>query len=138
MAALRNLGSRLSSTSFQFSRTMATAAAPREYHFLVIVPDKPGALQRRLEARGPHFDGLKPKVQSGDYVLGGALLKDVPKDDDVSSLDFWGSTLVMKAESKEKVIETLKADPYTKADVWDWDKLQIYPFRPGWKVTGSM
>lgn len=41
----------------------------------------------------------------------------------MSSLDFWGSTLVMKAESKEKVIETLKADPYTKADVWDWDKV---------------
>ena len=45
----------------------------------------------------------------------------------MSSLDFWGSTLVMKAESKEKVIETLKADPYTKADVWDWDKVSIAP-----------
>ena len=41
----------------------------------------------------------------------------------MSSLDFWGSTLVMKAESKEKVLETLKADPYTKSDVWDWDKV---------------
>lgn len=59
-------------------------------------------------------------------MLGGALLKDVPKDDDVSSLDFWGSTLVMKAESKEQVVEALKKDPYSKADVWDWEK--VSPF----------
>lgn len=50
-------------------------------------------------------------------------MKDVPKDDDVSSLDFLGSTLVMKAESKEQAIEALKKDPYSKADVWDWEKV---------------
>ncbi len=55
----------------------------------------------------------------------GALLKDVPKDDEVSSLDFWGSTLVINAESKEKVIEMLKNDAYGKANVWDWEKVRL-------------
>jgi acyl-CoA reductase-like NAD-dependent aldehyde dehydrogenase len=57
------------------------------------------------------------------YRLPGALLNDVPKDDEVSSLDFFGSTLVIEATSKEEVLETLKNDPYGRADVWDFDKV---------------
>lgn len=57
----------------------------------------------------------------------GALLKDVPKDDEVSSLDFLGSTLVIKAESEEAVLKILKNDPYGKADVWDFEKVSILP-----------
>lgn len=52
------------------------------------------------------------------------MLNDVPKDDEVSSLDFYGSTLVMAAESKTQVLDMLKNDPYSKADVWDWEKVR--------------
>lgn len=56
-------------------------------------------------------------------IITGALLNDVPKDDEVSSLDFFGSTIVISAESKEEVLEVLKKDPYVKADVWDLEKV---------------
>jgi len=115
-----------------------TAAAGRKYDFLVIAPDKPDARERRLAARGDHFNGMVPKVKSGDWKVGGALLNDVPKDDEVSSLDFFGSTLVIEATSKEEVLEILKNDPYGKADVWDFDKVQIYPFRQAWKTTATI
>ena len=46
-------------------------------------------------------------------------MKDVPKDDDPSSLDFAGSAMVVVAESKEAVLEILKNDIYGKSGVWD-------------------
>lgn len=36
---------------------------------------------------------------------------------------FHGSILTCIAESKEAVIETLKKDPYTVGEVWDWNKV---------------
>ena len=46
-------------------------------------------------------------------------MKDVPKDDEPSSLDFAGSAMVVVAESKEAVLEILKNDIYGKSGVWD-------------------
>lgn len=40
-----------------------------------------------------------------------------------------GSVMLAHAESKEEVLRKLKEDVYTKEEVWDWDKVQIYPFR---------
>jgi hypothetical protein len=40
-----------------------------------------------------------------------------------------GSAMLAYAETKEEVIEKLKNDIYTKEGVWDWDKVQIWPFR---------
>ena len=31
------------------------------------------------------------------------------------------------AESKDDVLKALRKDIYYKEDVWDWDKVQIYP-----------
>jgi hypothetical protein len=40
-----------------------------------------------------------------------------------------GSAMLAYAETKEEVIESLKNDIYSKEGVWDWDKVQIWPFR---------
>ena len=54
----------------------------------------------------------------------GALLNDIPKDvDDVSTWDFFGSTLVCLAESKQEVLDKLKADPYATSGTWDMEKV---------------
>jgi hypothetical protein len=37
--------------------------------------------------------------------------------------------MVAYAASKEEVIEKLKKDVYSQNEVWDWEKVQIYPFR---------
>ncbi|KAJ6437195.1 hypothetical protein O9K51_10165 [Purpureocillium lavendulum] len=108
---------------------MASASAPRKFEFLVIVPDKPGMHEKRLEVRPLHFKNMGPNVESGDWKMGGALLNSVPKDDDATKFDFMGSTLVCIAESKEAVLEQLRKDIYSTSGVWDTEKAQIYPFK---------
>jgi len=107
---------------------MATAG-PRTYEFLAVIPDKPGMREKRLEVRPKHFQGLTPDIDSGAYKMGGALLTDIPESDDPSKLGFVGSTMVLVAESREQVIEKLKADIYATSGVWDVEKAQIYPFK---------
>ncbi|OAQ61557.1 dimeric alpha-beta barrel [Pochonia chlamydosporia 170] len=96
--------------------------------FLVVVPDKPGVREKRLEVRPTHFKNMTPNVESGDWKMGGALLNEVPTDSNAANFDFFGSTLVCKAESKEAVLEQLKKDIYATSGVWDLEKVQIYPF----------
>lgn len=46
------MASRVAATAKHLVRSMSTqAAAPAKREFLVIVPDKPGTLQKRLEVR---------------------------------------------------------------------------------------
>ncbi|UNI20958.1 hypothetical protein JDV02_006998 [Purpureocillium takamizusanense] len=55
------------------SSTAAAAAAPHKFEFLVIVPDKPGTVQKRLEVRPQHFENMTPHVTSGAWKMGGGL-----------------------------------------------------------------
>jgi len=58
-------------------------------------------------------------------------------------IPFAGSALILLAASKEEAIATLKADPYTAGNVWDWEKAEIYPVGapqltgPAIKLTSS-
>lgn len=53
----------------------------------------------------------------------GALLNGVPKDDKPESLDFFGSTLVVVADSAEEVRSQLTKDIYATSGVWDMEKV---------------
>ena len=57
----------------------------------------------------------------------GAVLEDMPADDEVSSMKFAGSTLVVVAESRQAVIDMIKDDVYVKSGVWDLEKAMIWP-----------
>ncbi|KAG5919716.1 hypothetical protein E4U42_006432 [Claviceps africana] len=134
---------------------MSSTAKTRE--FLVIIPDKPGVKDKRLEVRPTHLKNMTPLVESGDYKMGGAypsnilsgqrtgrrrrdatqpltecavgaLLNSVPVGGDPASFDFMGSTIVCKAETKEQVLEQLKNDVYVTSGVWDLEKLVSYPW----------
>ncbi|PBP21733.1 YCII-related domain protein [Diplocarpon rosae] len=102
-------------------RTMASASAPEKFEWLVIMPDQPGKLAKRMEVRPDHFEGLKAGVDRGFWKMGGALLEEVPKDGD--GLKIQGSAMVALASSKEEVIEQLKADTYARNEVWDFSKV---------------
>lgn len=69
--------------------------------------------------------------------MGGALLSEVPQDDEPSSLKFVGSTLIAVATSKEEVIETLKNDIYAKSGVWDVDNVS-WLFSTDWTTVINM
>ncbi|KAH7358055.1 hypothetical protein B0T11DRAFT_340419 [Plectosphaerella cucumerina] len=110
-------------------RTMSSAASPRTYEWLVVVPDKPGTLAKRLEVRPTHFANLKDKLDNGIYKMGGAVLDEVPETDDPNTFKFSGSTLVCIAESREEILGWLNADIYAETGVWDVEKAQIWPFK---------
>ncbi|KAL7622965.1 hypothetical protein AAE478_006644 [Parahypoxylon ruwenzoriense] len=99
---------------------------PGKHEWLVVIPDKPGTQQKRLEVRAQHFEGLKRYLEAGQFKTGGALLKDKTESDDPTKFDWYGSTIVIVAESKEEVKAILQKDIYTTAGVWDTENAQIW------------
>lgn len=51
----------------------------------------------------------------------------MPASEDASSFDFYGSTLVLVASSREEVVDILSRDIYATSGVWDVEKAQIWP-----------
>jgi len=107
-------------------RSMATSSKPR-LEWLVMLPDKPNALAKRLEVRQTHLENIDPDVQRGSVVLGGAYLSEQPAEGQTP--DMLGSAMIFVADSKEEVLERIKHDIYTTSGVWDIDKINIWPFR---------
>lgn len=62
-ARLQTISKHLNSTVRAMS---STAAAPRKFEWLVVVPDFPGALQKRLEVRPYVFTSVPPKFELHD------------------------------------------------------------------------
>ncbi|RAL05775.1 uncharacterized protein BO80DRAFT_420977 [Aspergillus ibericus CBS 121593] len=100
--------------------------------FLCIIPDKPGMLAKRLEVRSQHLQDVKPLVEAGSVVLGGAMLDKHPKEGE--SMTFQGTSLMLVVESKEAAEEIIRNDIYAKSGVWDLDKVQIIPFKSAVRV----
>ncbi|PWY63432.1 hypothetical protein BO83DRAFT_441318 [Aspergillus eucalypticola CBS 122712] len=100
---------------------------PAKNEFLCILPDKPGMMAKRLEVRPQHLEGVKPLVEAGSVVAGGAMLDKHPAEGE--SLSFQGSMMMVLAETKEEAEALLRNDIYTKSGVWDMDKAQIIPFK---------
>ncbi|KAF2100662.1 hypothetical protein NA57DRAFT_74262 [Rhizodiscina lignyota] len=102
------------------------ASAKQEW--LVIFPDHEGALKKRLEVRPKHIEAIVADGGKGFWLMGGALLER-PLDGTEAPPPSVGSAMLCAANSKEEVLDRLKADLYTTAGVWDWNKIQIYPFK---------
>ncbi|KAI0802753.1 hypothetical protein GGR55DRAFT_683053 [Xylaria sp. FL0064] len=95
--------------------------------WLVVVPDKAGMHEKRLEVRAKHLAGTKPLAESGFIKTGGAILNEKPESDDATKFNFYGSTLVCVASSKEEIMDVLSKDIYATSGVWDLDNVQIWP-----------
>lgn len=63
----------------------------------------------------------------------GAILQQVPQDDEPANFDFAGSSLVVEATSREEIVELLRRDVYAEK-VWDLDKVSPGPH--AWTVDG--
>lgn len=108
-----------------FSTTPAMSTPTKEW--LVIIPDKPNSLQKRLAARPLHLEKIKPRIETGEVVFGGATLDEQPAVDATPGMN--GSVMLMKADTEQEIRALVEGDEYTKNDVWDVEKLQIIPFR---------
>ncbi|KAI1439275.1 hypothetical protein GGR50DRAFT_690619 [Xylaria sp. CBS 124048] len=99
----------------------------RKMEWLVVIPDKPGMHEKRLEVRAQHLIGAKELSDKGFVKTGGAIFNEKPEGNDASKFSFYGSTIICEAESKEEVIEALRQDIYSKSGVWDVENAQIWP-----------
>ncbi|CAI6338284.1 unnamed protein product [Periconia digitata] len=121
----------LPSSISSIRRTMASssnsAAAPLQ-EWLVIAPDHKGALEKRLSARPQHLEGLKADHEKF-WLFGGAMLEEPIKEGDTNPPKMSGSVMLIGAKTKEEVVERLKRDKYVTGEVWDWEKVQIFPFK---------
>ncbi|OJD28801.1 ycii-related domain protein [Diplodia corticola] len=73
-----------------------------------------------------HLSNLQT-YPSDFWLWGGGFLEDVPKEGE--PMKMLGSAMLAWAATKEEVLEKLKRDVYTENQVWDWSKVQIYPFK---------
>ncbi|KNG85840.1 YCII-related domain protein [Aspergillus nomiae NRRL 13137] len=94
--------------------------------FICLVPDKPDALQKRLDVRGQHLEGVRPLVANGTVVCGGGTVDSHPGPGETPS--FNGSALIVLAESEAEVRELIAKDIYARSGVWDVEKAQVIPF----------
>ncbi|TKA66303.1 hypothetical protein B0A49_06944 [Cryomyces minteri] len=106
---------------------MSSTSGPAKHEWICILPDHEGALERRMEVRPDHLKALAPNVDSGLILFGGGYMESVPAEGEGPKIK--GSVMLAYAESKEEVVQMLKNDIYSKKDVWDWEKVQIYPFK---------
>lgn len=95
----------------------ATPSKPT--HSVVIAEDGENALERRLAARGAHFERVAGLAKDGTLMLGGALLD--PKGGMV------GSIAITRHLTEEEAREFWAEDPYVKQGVWQ--KMQFFTTR---------
>lgn len=105
--------------------TLYAMAKLNEY--LVILPDLPGVLQKRLGLRAKHFARIEADTQAGIITFGGGLLKEHGKEGEPPQVK--GSTMTILAESEAAVWERVRSDEFAINGVWDVDRVEIYPFR---------
>jgi uncharacterized protein len=112
------------------TRTFTTTPAIMstfKYEYLVSIPDVPGTLEKRMSVRPQHLAALKPLVESGQVVFGGATMAKQPADGEAPELT--GSAMLIKANSEQEVRDLIEKDEYAKAGTWDVPKMQITAFR---------
>jgi uncharacterized protein len=94
--------------------------------FLVIARDgtDEDAVERRLEVRPSHLEQIAPLVDSGNVLVGGAMLS--------GSGDMIGSMLLVDFPDRAAVDAWIERDPYVTGGVWK--EIEVQPFRV---TTGS-
>jgi uncharacterized protein YciI len=89
--------------------------------FLVIAHDGDDAEApaRRQAARDAHLAGVRPMVERGEIVAGGAIL------DEAGAMV--GSAVILDLPDRAAVDAWLARDPYVTGDVWR--TVEVRPFR---------
>jgi uncharacterized protein YciI len=89
--------------------------------FLVIARDgdDADAPARRARVRPAHLEFIRPFVDRGQVLIGGAMLD--------GSGTMIGSTLLAEFDTREALDEWLRTDPYVTEQVWR--SIEVHPFR---------
>ncbi|RDW65058.1 hypothetical protein BP6252_10709 [Coleophoma cylindrospora] len=87
--------------------------------WIVLVEDFPGKAKERYETRPLHVNHIVPKTdpQTGVYNMGGIILSEAPAMGE--PLKISGVAAVIKAATREDVMNEIKQDPYYVKGIWD-------------------
>ena len=78
-----------------------------------------GALERRMNVRPHHLDGAKTLRESGNYILGGALLNE--------ERNMIGSVMILQFETEEALEAWKQGEPYITQKIWE--SVDVKPFK---------
>jgi uncharacterized protein YciI len=77
------------------------------------------ALQRRMNVRPHHLDGAGELKETGNFVIGGAILNDEGK--------MIGSVMILQFEDEEELQTWQQTEPYITQKIWE--SYDIKPFK---------
>lgn len=77
------------------------------------------ALQRRMNVRQHHLDGVKELREKGNYINGGAILN--------AEGNMIGSAMMVQFESEEALEAWKQQEPYITQKVWE--TVDVKPFK---------
>jgi len=100
---------------------------------LVVLPDKPNVLARRVQIRPQHSPNFVKLHNEGYVSWAGPLFKE-HVDKPISERPFKGSAMVVNEESWSGFMKTIGSDPYVKEGIWDLEKTQFIPFRTLFRI----
>ncbi|KAF5020408.1 hypothetical protein F66182_7570 [Fusarium sp. NRRL 66182] len=111
-------------------RLMSTSIKPyaEPVERLVILPDMPNVLARRVEIRPRHSPNFL-RLHNEGYVSWAGPVFDQHVDADISKKPFKGSVMVINEGSWKGFMEKVGTDIYIKESIWDLKRTQFIPFR---------
>jgi len=74
-----------------------------------------------MSSASEHLSALKPKIESGLWVMGGASLEEPLQEG--KGMKANGSVMLASADTQEEVMEAIKSDAYYKNGIWDHEKV---------------
>lgn len=77
-----------------------------------------GALARRMQVRPQHLDGTQQLRQTGNYVLGGAILDNAGR--------MIGSMMVLQFEDDGQLDNWKKQEPYLTQHIWETVDIKLF------------
>lgn len=77
-----------------------------------------GALERRMAVREKHLENVKSLKESGNFIMGGALLN----DEGVMT----GSVIIYEFSNREDLDTMLESEPYITGKVWEEVKIERF------------
>nr|ANF07294.1 YCII-related domain protein [Paecilomyces fulvus] len=105
---------------------------------LVIIPDKPNVLERRIAIRPKHSPNFV-RLHNEGYVSWAGPLFEKHVSGDVQR-PFKGSAMVVNEQNREGFIQKIASDVYVKEGIWDLERAQVIPFRTTmrWQRTQTL
>ena len=77
------------------------------------------ALNHRMNIRPYHLESVKKMKETGNFIIGGAILNDDGK--------MIGSTMILQFEDSQELQNWIDSEPYIQKKVWE--KFDVKPFR---------